>query len=114
MHERTLGVHQIELVVNPGHDFRNRRAVRDHAARTHHLREVTTRHHGRRLVVDAALESSRGPVDELDRALGLDRRHRRIDLNGGQLNNPTLTLYLKALTLSNSKFRNDAFNYQIR
>ena len=44
MHERTLGVHQIELVVNPGHDFRNRRAVRDHAARTHHLREVTTRH----------------------------------------------------------------------
>ena len=85
MHERTLGVHQIELVVNPGHDFRNRRAVRDHAARTHHLREVTTRHHGRRLVVDAALESSRGPVDELDRALGLDRRHRRIDVLGNDI-----------------------------
>ena len=67
-----------------------------------------------RLIVNAALEASRRPVDELDRALGLDRRHRRIDLNGGQLNNPTSTLYLKALTLSNSKFRNDAFNYQIR
>ena len=44
MHERTLGVHEIELVVNPGHDFRNRRAVRDHAARTHDLGQVTARH----------------------------------------------------------------------
>ena len=75
MHERTLGVHQIELVVNPGHDFRNRRAVRDHAARTHDLRKVTARNDRRRLVVDAALETGRAPVDELDRALRLDRRH---------------------------------------
>ena len=48
MNERTLGVHQIKLVVNAGHDLRDRRAVRDHAARTHHLREVTTRDDGRR------------------------------------------------------------------
>merc|ERR1719218_141469 len=38
MHEGTLGVHQIELVVNARHDFRDRRAVRDHAARAHDLR----------------------------------------------------------------------------
>ena len=44
MHERTLGVHQIELVVNSGHDLRNRRAVRDHAARTHDLGQVAARH----------------------------------------------------------------------
>merc|ERR1719201_1541195 len=37
-----------------------------------HLGEVTTRHHSRRLVVDATLEASRAPVDELDGALGLD------------------------------------------
>ena len=43
MHERTLGVHQIELVVNAGHDLRDRRAVRDHAARTHDLGQVTAR-----------------------------------------------------------------------
>ena len=53
VNERTLGIHQIELVVNAGHDLRDRRAVRDHAARTHYLRQVTTRDDGRRLVVDA-------------------------------------------------------------
>ena len=35
---------------------------------------------GGRLVVDAALEASRGPVNELDRALRLDRRDRRVDI----------------------------------
>ena len=30
--ESTLRIHQIELVVNAGHHFRDRRAVRDHAA----------------------------------------------------------------------------------
>merc|ERR1712118_565745 len=49
--ERTLGVHQIEFVVNAGHDLRDRRAVRDHAARTHDLSQVTAPHNGRRLVV---------------------------------------------------------------
>ena len=76
MNERTLSVHQVELVVNPGHHLRNRRAVRDHAARTHDLRKVTARNDRRRLVVDAALEAGRAPVDELDRALRLDRRLR--------------------------------------
>ena len=44
MNERTLSVHQVELVVNAGHDLRNRRAVRDHAARTHDLGQVAARH----------------------------------------------------------------------
>merc|ERR1740138_1143967 len=75
VNERTLGVHQIELVVNAGHHFGNRGAVRDHATGPHHLSEITTRHHSRRLVVDPALEAGRAPVDELDRALRLDRRN---------------------------------------
>ena len=75
MNERTLGIHQIELVVNAGHHLRDRRAVRDHAARAHDLRQVSTRDDRRRLVVDAALETGRAPVDELDRALRLDRRN---------------------------------------
>ena len=33
-----------------------------------------------RLVVDAALEARRAPVDELDRALGLDRGDRGVDV----------------------------------
>ena len=39
---------------------------------THDLGQVTTGDHGRRLVVDAALETGRAPVDELDGALSLD------------------------------------------
>merc|ERR1719197_1793318 len=72
MNERSLSVHQVELVVNAGHDLRNRRAVRDHAARAHDLGQITARNHSRGLVVDAALEAGRRPIDELDRALRLD------------------------------------------
>ena len=53
VNERTLSVHQIELMVNAGHDLRDRRAVRDHAARTHDLSEVAARDNGRGLIVDA-------------------------------------------------------------
>ena len=44
MNERTLSVHQVELVVNTRHDLGDRRAVRDHAARTHDLGQVAARH----------------------------------------------------------------------
>merc|ERR1712178_47944 len=80
VNERTLGVHQIELVVNAGHHFRNRCAVRYHAARAHHLGQITTRDNRRRLVVDSALEAGRAPVDKLDRALRLDRRNRGVHI----------------------------------
>merc|ERR1711869_105518 len=66
MNERTLRVHQVELVVNARHHLRNRRAVRDHAHRTHDLGQITARDNRRRLVIDAALEAGRRPIDELD------------------------------------------------
>ena len=75
---KDLAVHQIELVVNTGEDFSNGRAVGNHAARTHDLGQITTRHHRRRLVVDAALEASGAPVHKLDGALGLDGGNRCI------------------------------------
>ena len=46
-----------------------------HAAGAHHLGQVTAGHHGRWLVVDAALEAGGAPVHELDGALGLDGGH---------------------------------------
>ena len=50
------------------------RCVGDHAHRAHDATgEVAAGDDGGRLVVDAALEARRAPVDELDRALGLDR-----------------------------------------
>ena len=56
--------------------------VGDHADGALDLGKVAAGHDGRRLVVDAALEPGGAPVDELDRALGLDRRDRRVDVLG--------------------------------
>jgi hypothetical protein len=47
-----------------------------------HLGEVATGDDGRRLVVDAALEAGRAPVDELDGALGLDGGDGGVDVLG--------------------------------
>merc|ERR1719272_1161006 len=72
VHKCTFAVHQIKLVVDAGEHFGNRRGVADHAACTHDLGQVSTGHDSWWLVVDAALEAGRGPVDKLDSALGLD------------------------------------------
>merc|ERR1712023_127603 len=73
VHEGALRVHQVKLVVDAREDLRNGRGVAHHAHRTHHLRQVATRHHGWRLVVDATLEARGAPIHELHRALCLDR-----------------------------------------
>merc|ERR1712238_239700 len=71
-------------LVPPGgrEDLRDGRGVTDHATCPHDLGQVTARHDRRRLVVDAALESRGAPVNELDGALGLDRRDRRVHVLG--------------------------------
>merc|ERR1712086_971628 len=66
VHEGTLGVHKIELVVNPGEDLSDGRGIADHADSAHYLGQITARDDSWWLVIDAALESSRAPVDELD------------------------------------------------
>merc|ERR1719168_377529 len=78
VHEGTLRIHQIELVVDAREHLSDGRGVADHAARAHHLGKIATRDNGRRLVVDAALESCRTPVDELNGPLSLDGGHGRI------------------------------------
>merc|ERR1712006_62344 len=78
--ERTLGVHEVELVVDAGEDLSDGGGVGDHAHGALHAGEVTTRHDGRRLVVDAALEAGGAPVDELDGALGLDGGDSSVDI----------------------------------
>ena len=72
MNEGTLGIHEIELVIDAREHLGDGRCVRDHADSTHHLSQVTARNNGWRLVVNAAFESRRRPVDELDGSLGLD------------------------------------------
>merc|ERR1719217_1872289 len=75
--EGALGVHEVELVVDARESLGDGGGVRDHAHGAHDASEVAARHDSRRLVVDAALEAGRAPVDELNGALGLDGRNRR-------------------------------------
>jgi len=71
--ESPLGLHEVELVVDPGEHFSDCGGVGDHADCAHDLGEVAAWHHGGGLLVDAALEAGRAPVYELDGPLGLDR-----------------------------------------
>ena len=80
MDERALGVHEVELVVDAGEYLCDGGGVRDHAHRALHLRHVAPGDGRRWLVVDAALEARRAPVDELDGALRLDHGDGRVDV----------------------------------
>ena len=72
MDEGSLGVHEIELVIDSGEDFSDGGGVGDHADGSHDLGEITTWHNSWWLVVDTALETGWAPVDELNGSLGLD------------------------------------------
>merc|ERR1719253_2119546 len=78
--EGTLGVHEVELVVDAGEDLSDGRGVGDHAYSTLDAGEVATGDDGRRLVVDTTLEAGGAPVDELDGALGLDGGDSSVDI----------------------------------
>jgi len=80
--EGSLGVHEIELVIDSGEDLSDGSGVGDHADGSHDLGEVTTWDDGGRLVVDTALEASGAPVDELDGSLGLDGGNGSVDILG--------------------------------
>jgi hypothetical protein len=70
--EGALGIHQVELMVEPGPGLGDGGRVGEHADAARHLGQVAAGHHGGRLVVDADLEAGGTPVDELDGPLGLD------------------------------------------
>jgi len=80
MDEGTFGVHKIELVVDAGEDLSDGSGVGNHAHGALHLGKVSSRNNGRRLIVDTALETSRGPVDELNGTLGLDGSNSGVDV----------------------------------
>ena len=80
MDEGTLGVHQIELVIETSPGLGNGCGVGQHAHGTLHLGQVTSRHHSGGLVVDADLEAGGAPVHELDGTLCLDGSDGCIDV----------------------------------
>merc|ERR1719326_2610061 len=85
VHEGTLGIHEVELVVNARQSFGHSGGVGNHGAGAHDLGEIATRHHSGWLVVDTALETGRTPVHELDRALGLDGSNSGVHILGDDI-----------------------------
>merc|ERR1711939_649389 len=57
--EGTLGVHEVELVVEAGQDLRDGGGIGHHADGAHDFGEIATGDDGRGLVVDANLEAAR-------------------------------------------------------
>ena len=85
MDEGSLGVHQIELVVESGEDLSDGGGVRDHADSSEDLSEVSSWDDGGWLVVDTTLEAGWAPVDELNGSLGLDGGHGSVDVFGDDI-----------------------------
>lgn len=80
--EGSLGVHEIELVVNAGESLDNGGGVGDHADGAVDLGQVSSWDGVGLAGVDSSLESGGAPVDELDGALGLDGGDGGIDVLG--------------------------------
>merc|ERR1719326_2788719 len=85
VYERTLGVHEVELVVDTGQSLGHSGGVGNHGAGAHDLGKIATGHHSGWLVVDAALETSGTPVHELDGALGLDGGNSSVHVLGDDI-----------------------------
>jgi len=80
MDEGSLGVHEIELVIDSGEDLSDGSGVGDHADGSHDLGEVTTWNDGWWLIVDTTLETGWAPVNELNGSLGLDGSDGGVDI----------------------------------
>jgi len=78
--EGTLGIHEIELVVDTGEGLSDGSGVGNHANSSLDTGKITSRNNGRRLVVDTTFETSWAPIDELDSSLGLDGCNGRVDI----------------------------------
>merc|ERR550539_295774 len=85
MDEGPLGVHQVELVVQPSPSLSDGGGVGEHADSSWGFGQIPSRDDGWRLVVDANLEAGGTPVNELDAPLGLDGGDGRIDVLGDDI-----------------------------
>ena len=65
MNKRPFGVHEIKLIIQSRPRLSNGCRVAQHADRSWHFSQITAWHRCGRLVVDAHLETSWTPIDEL-------------------------------------------------
>jgi len=83
--EGSLGLHEIELVVDAGEHLCDGSGVGDHAAGPHDLGQISSWHHGGWLLVDSALEAGWAPIHELDGPLSLDGGYGCVDVLGDDI-----------------------------
>ncbi|RUS21936.1 hypothetical protein BC937DRAFT_90998 [Endogone sp. FLAS-F59071] len=74
MNEGALGVHQIKFVIETGPGFGDGGGIGQHADGAGYLGNVTAGNSGGWLIINADLETSGAPIDELNSALGADGR----------------------------------------
>lgn len=74
VHKRALGVHEVKLVVQPTPSLGDGRGVGQHADGAVNGSQGALRGLHRLLVVDAQLETSRTPLNQVESRLGLERR----------------------------------------
>jgi len=85
VNESSLGVHQIEFVIESGKSLCDGSGVVQHADCTLDFSQVTARNYGGRLVVDANLEASGAPIDELNGPLGFNGGDGSVDILGNNV-----------------------------
>jgi len=85
MNESSLGIHEIELMIDSGEDLSDGSGVGDHAHGSHDLGKITTWDNSWWLIVDTALETSWAPVNELNGSLGLDGGNGSVDVLGDDI-----------------------------
>jgi hypothetical protein len=78
--EGALGIHQVELVIQTCPCLSDGSGVGQHADGTLNLGQIASWNDSWWLIVDADLEASWTPVDELDGALGLDGGDGSVDI----------------------------------
>jgi len=83
--EGALGEHQVELAINALEDLRNGSGVGEHGDGAVGLSKLVAGNNGRLVLVDAALETSRAPVNELDGGLVLDGEDGVSDILGDDI-----------------------------
>lgn len=80
MDESPLRIHEIKLVIQTGPSLLDGRGVAEHTDSPLQLGQISIGHDGWRLIIDADLESSWAPINELDSSLRLDERDGRVDV----------------------------------
>merc|ERR1712168_1319652 len=85
MDEGSLGVHEIEFVVETRPCFSDGGSVAQHTQCTLYFSKITTWHNSWWLVVDSNLETSWAPINKLNGTFGLDGCNSSVDILGDDI-----------------------------